>query len=176
MKIYVIRHGETEQGKNRIIANISEPLNKNGVNQATNVGKKLRELDLDVIYCSPIERARHTLELFDLDKSIPVEIEDRLKERNMGIYENISFDNLDWDMFWNYNSDKKYAKLESMKDVYLRIKEFLDELKKKYKDENNLLVTHVGISRAIYWFFNGIPKNGNSSDVNENCKIYEYEL
>ena len=40
MKIYVIRHGETEQGKNRIIANISEPLNKNGVNQATNVGKK----------------------------------------------------------------------------------------------------------------------------------------
>lgn len=176
MKIYVIRHGETEQGKNRIIANLSEPLNKNGVNQAINVGKKLRELDLDVIYCSPIERAKHTLELFDLDKNIPVEIEDRLKERDMGIYENISFDNLDWDVFWNYNSDKKYTKLESMKDVYLRIKEFLDELKKKYKDERILLVTHGGISRAIYWFFNGIPENGNSSDVNENCKIYEYEL
>lgn len=79
-------------------------------------------------------------------------------------------------MFWNHNSDKKYAKLESMKDVYLRIKEFLDELKKKYKDGNILLVTHVGISRAIYWFFNGIPKNGNSSDFNESCKIYEYEL
>lgn len=176
MKIYVIRHGETEQWKNRIIANISESLNKNGVNQATNVGKKLRELDLDVIYCSPIERVKHTLELFDLDKNIPVEIEDRLKERDMGIYENISFDNLDWDVFWNYNSDKKYPKLESMKDVYLRIKEFLDELKKKYKDESILLVTHGGISRAIYWVFNGIPKNGNSSDVNENCKIYEYEL
>lgn len=99
MKIYVIRHGETEQGKNKIIANLSEPLNKNGVNQAINVGKKLRELDLDVIYCSPIERAKHTLELFDLDKNIPVEIEDRLKERDMGIYENISFDNLDWDVF-----------------------------------------------------------------------------
>ncbi len=28
MKLYVIRHGETEQGKNRIIANLSEPLNK----------------------------------------------------------------------------------------------------------------------------------------------------
>lgn len=63
-----------------------------------------------------------------------------------------------------------------MKDVYLRIKEFLGELKKKYKDERILLVTHGGISRAIYCFFNDIPKNGNFSDVNENCKIYEYEL
>ena len=76
----------------------------------------------------------------------------------MGIYENIPFDNLDWNVFWNYNSDRKYPELESMKDVYQRIKEFLDELKKKYKDEKILLVTHGGISRAIYWFFNGIPK------------------
>ncbi len=35
--------------------------------------------------------------------------------------------------------------LESMKDVYQRIKELLDELKKKYKDENILLVTHGGL-------------------------------
>ena len=128
MKLYVIRHGETEQGKNRIIANLSEPLNKKGMNQAINVGKKLRKLDLDIIYCSPIERAKHTLKLFDLDRSIPVLIEDRLKERDMGIYENIPFDNLDWNVFWNYNSDRKYPELESMKDVYQRIKEFLDEL------------------------------------------------
>lgn len=47
MKLYVIRHGETEQGKNRIIANLSEPLNKKGMNQAINVGKQLRKLDLD---------------------------------------------------------------------------------------------------------------------------------
>ena len=45
------------------------------------------------------------------------------------------------------------------------------------KDNKNvLLVTHGGISRAIYWYFNGIPENGNSSDINENCKIYEYNL
>ena len=116
------------------------------------------------------------MELFDLDKNIPVVIEDRLKERDMGVYENVPFENLDWDVFWNYNSEIKYPGLESMKDVYLRIKDFLDELKKKYKEERILLVTHGGISRAIYWYFNEIPYNGNSFDVNENCKIYEYEL
>ena len=176
MKIYVIRHGETEQGKNKIIANLNEPLNENGIEQAINVGKELKKLNLNKIYCSPVERAKYTLELFDLDKNIPVVIEDRLKERNMGIYENVPFENLDWDVFWNYNSEIKYPELESMKDVYLRIKNFLDELKKKYKDKKILIVTHGGISRAIYWYFNGIPNNGNSFDVNENCKIYEYEL
>ncbi len=176
MKIYVIRHGETEQGKNRIIANLSEPLNQCGINQAIRAGKELRNLDIDIIYCSPIERAKHTLKLFNLKNSIPVIIEDRLRERNMGIYENIPFESLDWDIFWNYNSKIKYPSLESMKDVYFRIKTFLDELKKNYKDEKILLVTHGGISRAIYWYFNGIPENGNSSNVNENCKIYEYEM
>lgn len=176
MKLYVIRHGQTEQGKNRIIANLDEPLNNNGRNQAVDVGNEIRNLFVDKIYCSPLQRAKDTLELFKLDKNIPVIIDKRLKERDMGIYENVSFDNLDWDVFWNYNSDKKYPELESMKDVYCRVKNFLDELKSKYSNEKILIVTHGGISRAIYWYFNGIPSNGNSSNVNENCKIYEYDL
>lgn len=133
-----------------------------------------RKLDIHTIYCSPIERAKHTLELFNLDKNIPVIIDERIKERNMGIYENIPFKNLDWNIFWNYNSDLKYPELETMKSVYERVKEFIDEI--KLQNKNVLLVTHGGISRAIYWYFNGIPKNGNSSNINENCKIYEYDL
>lgn len=30
MKLYVIRHGETDMGKNRVIAAIEEPLNEKG--------------------------------------------------------------------------------------------------------------------------------------------------
>ena len=108
MKLYVIRHGETEMGKNEIIATEDEPLNKFGMNQAQKVGKELKKLDIDIIYCSPIERAKHTLKLFDMDKNIPVIIDERIKERNMGIYEKVPFNELDWDVFWNYNSDIKY--------------------------------------------------------------------
>ena len=94
----------------------------------------------------------------------------------MGIYEKIPFEELNWDEFWNYNSDKFYPELETMKNVYERISEFLNEIKLSNRNNNILLVSHGGISRAIYWYFNGIPKNGNSSNINENCKIYEYEL
>ena len=59
------------------------------------------------------------------------------------------------------------------KSVYERIKDFIDKI--KLQDKNVLIVTHGGVSRAIYWYFNGIPENGNSSNINENCKIYEYE-
>lgn len=175
MKIYVIRHGETNMGKNNIIATENEPLNENGKKQAIKVGKEIRKLNIDRIYCSPIERAKDTLRLFELDKSIPVIIDKRIKERNMGIYEKVPFKQLKWDEFWNYNSDRFYPELETMKNVYERIEKFLNEL--KLSDNNNiLLVTHGGVSRAIYWYFNGIPENGNSSNVNENCKIYDYEL
>lgn len=58
MKLYVIRHGETEMGRNEIIATEDEPLNEFGIQQAKKVGENLRKLD--IIYCSPIERAKHT--------------------------------------------------------------------------------------------------------------------
>lgn len=105
MKVYVIRHGETNMGKNNIIATEDEPLNETGKKQAIEVGKEIKKLNIDRIYCSPIERAKHTLKLFELDKSIPVIIENRIKERDMGIYEKIPFEKLNWNEFWNYNSD-----------------------------------------------------------------------
>lgn len=173
MNLYVIRHGETDMGKNKIIATKSEPLNSKGIKQAINVGKELHKLNIDLIYCSPIQRARHTLELFDLDNSIPIRIEERLKEREMGVYEKVPFIDLDWEEFWGYNSELKYSELESMKSVYKRVTNFLNEIKSKKNNKNILLVTHGGIARAIYWYFNGID---NSLFTCENCKIYKYTI
>lgn len=171
MNLYVIRHGETNMGKNRIIATETESLNDNGIQQAISIGNELEKLDINIIYCSPIERAKHTLKLLNLDNNIPIVIDDRLKERNMGIYEKVSFDDLDWKKFWSYNSDLKYSELEPMKNVYERISDFLDEIRVQKHNKNILLVTHGGVIRAIHWYFNGID---NSLFTCQNCKIYKY--
>ncbi len=142
MNLYAIRHGETNMGKNKVIATEEEPLNHNGKQQAIKLGKELNQLDIDLIFCSPIERAKHTLALFDLDKNIPIIIENRLKERDVGIYEKVPFANLDWEKFWGYGSDLKYPEAESMKHVYQRVANFIDELKVKEADKNILFVTH----------------------------------
>lgn len=174
MSLYVIRHGETNTGKNKIIATMDESLNSHGIEQAITVGKEIRKLKLDRIFCSPIQRVKDTLHYFNLDSEIPVCYESRIIERDMGKYEKSPFDSLDWDSFWNYNSQIKYPDCESMGNTYHRVKQFLDELKQTHKSENILLVTHGGISRVIYWYFNGIPKDGHSSNINKNCKVYEY--
>lgn len=120
MNIYVVRHGETDMGKNKIIATEGEPLNFTGIEQAKKLGKELSKLNIDIVYCSPIDRAIHTLNLFNLNKDIPVIVDERLKERDMGIYKEVPFEDLEWENFWGYNSNIKYPELESMKIVYRR--------------------------------------------------------
>ena len=67
--------------------------------------------------------------------------------------------------------------METIPDLFKRIKEFLDEIKEKYKDKNILLVTHGGVARGIYFYFNDIPKDGNLEKFgSSNCGIKEYEL
>lgn len=72
----------------------------------------------------------------------------------------------------NYlNVDKIY------RDLFKRIKNFLDEIKEKYKDKNILLVTHGGVARAIYFYFNELPKDGMIQEFgSSNCGIAEYEM
>ncbi len=175
MKLYVIRHGETEKNRNHIIADIKEDINETGVRQAISTGKKLNNKNIDLIICSPSKRTRHTLELLNLNPNIEVIYDDRLIERNMGIYVNSKFEDLDWNLFWNYY-DKKYKELEPMKNVYKRISDLLDEVKKKYKNRNILLITHGGCFRAIYWYFKGIPSDGNVLHDLGNCEIWESDL
>lgn len=57
MKIYVVRHGETNAGYHRVIADTKELLNERGKRQAIQLGKELNEKQIDMIYCSPLQRA-----------------------------------------------------------------------------------------------------------------------
>lgn len=100
-------------------------------------------------------------------------MDNRLKERKMGIYEGVTFKCVNWEKFWDYDSELEYQNLETMKSVYERVKDLLEELKKNKQEENILIVTHGGVARAIYWYFNGI--NNSLMDF-KNCKIYKYKL
>ena len=64
-----------------------------------------------------------------------------------------------------------------MPTLFKRVHEFLDEIIKKDKDKNILIVAHGGILRAIYFYFNEIPQDGDLSIyVPKNCEINNYEI
>ena len=177
MKIYVIRHGETDVNlENKINSLNEDDLNKTGIMQAKQVGRLLAEIDYDFIISSPLIRTKHTAELLNV-KNKKISFDNRLIERDAGVFTKQSLDNIDSDDWWNLNPKEDYKDAETVKNVLDRIYEFLDELKKQYKDETILLVTHGGVSKAISCYFKGIPDDGNLEKYkHNNCKIHEFNL
>jgi len=175
MKLYVIRHGQTRGNLEKLFLGINEDINETGIEQAKEAAKLVENLNIDLVVCSPAIRTRHTYKLLNID-NIPVIFDERLIERDFGVFENGSYLELDRKEFWSYHSTK-YTGLETMKSVYNRTSECLDELKNKYAGKNILMVTHGGVCRAIYWYCNGVPEDGSVSfDRHKNCEIKEYEI
>lgn len=63
MKIYTIRHGETDWNKlNRVQGATDNPLNEKGLQQAEETGENLKDIPFTKVYSSPLIRARQTTE------------------------------------------------------------------------------------------------------------------
>lgn len=73
MKIYFVRHGQTEWNlKKRIQGRADKPLNEQGKQQAIETRQNLISKDIDLIICSPLLRAVETAEIINKDRNIPI--------------------------------------------------------------------------------------------------------
>ena len=64
MKIYFVRHGETDWNKDRKIqGQVNISLNEFGRHLARETAKGLKEIPFDVCFTSPLDRARETAEI-----------------------------------------------------------------------------------------------------------------
>lgn len=64
MKLYIIRHGQTEWNKSgRLQGQTDIALNENGRALAEKVGKAMKEIPFDRVISSPLERSKQTAEL-----------------------------------------------------------------------------------------------------------------
>lgn len=177
MKLYVMRHGKTRlNDEKKFNGKIDEDINEIGIKQAEEAREKVKNLDIDLIICSPLLRAKHTCDIVNINK-VPVIYDKRLEERDCGIYEGKELGEFYYTDFWNYNSKLNVEGLESIQDLFKRVAILLDEIKEKYKNKNILLVAHGGISKGVYYYFNAIPEDGMVNQFRtRNCEIKEYEL
>ena len=182
--IYFVRHGVTdwndyvnENGEHdpKLQGWADIPLNEKGVLQAKAAAKTLEGVKFDRVFCSPLQRARQTLEQIDVNGASVV-FDDRLKERNFGEFEGKCKSLMDFGEFWDINLNKKYEKAESVVDFQNRVFEFLDEIK-ELKDENILIVAHGGIGSTIKRYFYGYQTDGNLlGPVIENAKAITFDF
>ena len=162
MYIYVIRHGETYANLNGYFQGwTDDPLTDNGRRLAVITGKRIKEkgIKFDCCYSSPLSRAKETADIVlrESGNEIPVILDDRLKEVNMGDWEKKHFRDGEREV------DKDQMELmyldpfafggcpngEQFTEVIERSQELLNEIIARDDDKTYLLATHGVTFRCI---------------------------
>lgn len=174
MKLYIVRHGEVPHNALKQYNNENEDLNENGIRQANELKEKIRSINYDIIISSPLLRARHTAQIINVNNK-EILINDKLKERDPGNLSGKPLTVTNRDEYWNYNTTITYGTSENIRDFFMRVHNFLDDLKKE-DYESVLIVAHSGVSKAFNGYFEGI-KDGMFLDRGlKNCEIKEYKI
>lgn len=181
--LYLIRHGETEGAeKRRYKGSIDVPLSENGIRQMEQVSKYIVEENkyfsnppsptflkggkgglLDAVYCSDLQRAIKSAELIAKPHSLNPIIVPSLRERNFGIWEGMSFDEirekypLEFDA-WAGNP-LRFSPMggESTVEVKERVIDALDKILNTHEKQQIAIVSHGGVIRIMLCHFLGIP-------------------
>ncbi len=173
MKIYLVRHGQTDSNAQKIYNFADEDINAQGIAQATALRPQVAQLKFDAVISSPLLRARHTAEIITDNASMTFDA--RIRERDLGDLTGRPLDCTDRDDYWDYNSATRYGTSESVRELCARVAEFLDEL--KCKDYSAvLIVAHRGVSRAFSVYFDGVQDGKLMNRGLANCAVKEYEL
>lgn len=177
MVLYAVRHGQTEKNKYGLVQGQTETdLNEIGISEAEKLQSLVSSLNIDVVISSPLKRAKDTARIIT-NNQLPINIDDRLIERDWGLCEGAHIDEVDTVKCWNFFLNTDDNGIEKVQDLLKRVSEFLEDIKVRYSDKNVLVVTHSAILRAIHYCLRPIPEDGDMSKLElPNLRIIEYEL
>lgn len=155
MKLFLIRHGESENNRNRRYSGQCNPkLTELGRKQAEAIRPVLEKIDFDAVYSSDLTRAIETCNIA-LPNAIPI-LNDKLREFSIGYLEDRPYytpkdDNDELSIDW-HNKFKvfDYSSFggENFDNLIKRFTKFLKEIESKpYK--NVAAFCHAGLISAV---------------------------
>ena len=174
MKVYMVRHGESEFNRSRQLAGWTDtPLTDKGVHEAELARKNFEGVRLDKIFSSDLSRAVKTAQTITGESDF--EQLELLREMDIGSLAGKQYASLDADVKACVDSGR-YAKFggEDNEDFMKRIEKFKTRLE---SEEGNVGVfTHAGFMRRFFELVIGFPFPRGKMLIN-NCvtAIFEYE-
>jgi len=142
--LYHVRHGLSEMNVDgKVSGHTDTPLVSEGRKQARQAGKKAKNLGIEYIICSPLQRAHHTAQIIAKEIGYPlekIEVNPLFIERNFGAMEGQP-----------YRPDVNYdgiADAEKSDALLARAKQAIDYLHSLPYDKI-LVVSHGSTSRAL---------------------------
>lgn len=186
MKIYLVRHGETEWNKEyRLQGQADTRLNDYGRELAQITAEALKDISFDVIYHSPLNRAEETAVILKKSRTIDIIADERIKEMSFGTAEGchiLSIKNNPEDPMYNFlKHPGDYIPPENgerFEEVAARSAEFMKEtiLPLEGKYQNVLIVAHGAVNRTILNAIAGIPVSDFWNIRLKNCAVSIIDL
>lgn len=163
MNIYFTRHGQTEWNVSRRLQGWENSnLTEEGIERAKRLGKRLEDVDFDLIYSSPLQRALDTAKLIRGERDIGIKSLDDLKEIGFASWEGMEIDAIkeeytdEYDTYLNRPHLYEPRDGESLMDVYNRVENALDEILST-NAENILIVSHGVTIKVLTSIIKEIP-------------------
>ncbi len=157
-RVYFVRHvmaagnlARTFQGQ------IETPLVPKGERQLLSLTERFSEIDIDVIYSSPISRAAKTAKSIKNGCSAPIIFDDRLMEIAAGDWEGMpiaGFEKshpIEWALWTKDFKNFKAPNGESVEEVTNRMREAFFEIVKNENGKNIVIVSHGAALRALMY-------------------------
>ena len=154
MRVYFIRHGQTEWNRDKIVqGHTSVKLTEKGMKQAERVKETLSDVHFDRMIASDLYRTRQTAGII-FGEDANIEYDERVREINNTPLAGRTRDDLiaefgDKFIYASRSLDFSYFGGESAKELVARVGAFLDDLAKDTESENIAVVTHGGVVHAV---------------------------
>jgi len=175
--LYLIRHGETVGAEiRRYKGSIDVPLSENGIRQMEELSRYLFNMvtnnsspeagksnSLSAVYSSGLSRARVSAQIIAAPYSISPLAVDSLRERNFGVWEGMSFDEIserypkEFDAWAGDPLRFSPMEGESTLEMRDRVIEALDMIISRHIGESIAIVAHGGVNRIILCHLLGSP-------------------
>lgn len=188
MKLFLLRHGETDWNKEWKLQGFTDiPLNEKGIAQAQEAAKRYADLPFDVVISSPLQRALNTARIIAEPHGLSVKTDSRLREICLGDLEGKKVEETDLDPLLKtardnfFNHPELYVPTgdgESLDDLDKRCRDFLEDVKKSYDSNCNILVSgHGALCKGIVRAAKSLPiEDFWKSGLQDNCGLVELDL
>ena len=179
--IYLIRHGEAEGNLyRRIHGQFDSNITPLGKRQIAALSRRFAAIPVDACYASDLIRTQTTAQAIYRPKVLPLQLEPRFREINLGVWEDLTFGELytfQSEEMAVFNNDPVHWQVEGSENFETyssRFVEALDEVAECHSGQTVAIFTHGSVLRgALMRLFPGAPI-AHSDNTAVSCITWEH--
>ena len=177
--LILIRHGETLWNTQlRMQGSLDSDLTPKGESQIKALGEWMKEVPFDYLYSSDTARARKTAEAISKFTGHNLNLDKRLREKNLGVFEGLTSEEArerypeNFQQFKTAGASYVIDQGESTQQLLERALDAIEEIRDRHPQKVAVAVTHGGVVRVLMKHVLGIPLDAPTQFLIGNTGIF----